>query len=184
MRPALLLLVAACTSYDPNLGDKPFLCGTDEPRCPDGYTPIGVVRCECLRDALVPDAGVGYACDNDPWGPNDSFQTPTVTVLGTNGNLSMDFRAAVCPAGDVDNYQMTITTTSAIVTAIVTFDTAQMAPKVDILDGGASLQPALTFPRGQIKATATTNHAGKFVAQVSGSQEVNYTLSVTITPLQ
>lgn len=30
--------LAACTPYDPKLSDTPFLCGTTEPKCPDGYT--------------------------------------------------------------------------------------------------------------------------------------------------
>ncbi len=29
---------AACSSYSPDLGSEPFLCGSAEPRCPDGYT--------------------------------------------------------------------------------------------------------------------------------------------------
>lgn len=29
--------LTACNAYDPDLGPAPFLCGTAEPRCPDGY---------------------------------------------------------------------------------------------------------------------------------------------------
>jgi len=51
----------ACTSYDPQLPSRPFLCGSDEPRCPDGYTCVadGSNRMVCsLNGEPVPDASV------------------------------------------------------------------------------------------------------------------------------
>ena len=38
MRIAFVILLVACTPYDPSLPAEPFLCGSDEPKCPDGYT--------------------------------------------------------------------------------------------------------------------------------------------------
>src|SRR5438128_2596672 len=57
----LVLLAAACSPYDPNLPPEPFLCGTSEPKCPDGYT------CQTQGTQLVctttsptnPDGGSG-----------------------------------------------------------------------------------------------------------------------------
>ena len=34
----LVVLFAACSPYDPQLPAQPFLCGSTEPKCPDGYT--------------------------------------------------------------------------------------------------------------------------------------------------
>ena len=38
MRTYALALLAACSPYDPTLPAQPFLCGSAEPKCPDGYT--------------------------------------------------------------------------------------------------------------------------------------------------
>jgi hypothetical protein len=61
-----LAAAAACTSFDPKLPDRPFLCGTNEPRCPDGYTcvPEGSNRMVCSLDGEpTPDASVARADD-------------------------------------------------------------------------------------------------------------------------
>ena len=47
----LVLLVAACSPYDPNLPPEPFLCGPSEPKCPDGYT------CQTVGTQLVCTTG-------------------------------------------------------------------------------------------------------------------------------
>lgn len=58
---AAVALAAACSSYDPQLPRQPFLCGSDEPRCPDGYTCMtdGSNRMVCNPDGEpAPDASV------------------------------------------------------------------------------------------------------------------------------
>lgn len=53
----------ACSPYDPSLPRTPFLCGDQEPRCPDGHVcvddPDGRKVCraaDAAVDAGVPDA--------------------------------------------------------------------------------------------------------------------------------
>jgi hypothetical protein len=47
-RAILILALTGCTSYSPDLGTEPFLCGADEPRCPDGYTcVVGATQSVC-----------------------------------------------------------------------------------------------------------------------------------------
>ena len=55
-----MLGFAACSPYDPSLPSMPFLCGDQEPRCPDGYVCVGEPdgRRVCRADGTVPDAGV------------------------------------------------------------------------------------------------------------------------------
>jgi hypothetical protein len=55
-----LIALAACTPYDPSLPPTPFLCGDQEPRCPEGYTCVTDRndRMVCLVDNLAHDAGV------------------------------------------------------------------------------------------------------------------------------
>jgi hypothetical protein len=56
-RCAVVLGLAACTPYDPSLPGTPFLCASEEPRCPDGYTcvPDTMGRLVCTDHPL--DAG-------------------------------------------------------------------------------------------------------------------------------
>lgn len=53
---------SACSPYDPSLPSTPFLCGDDEPRCPEGYVCVGEPdgRKVCHAEGTV-DAGTGAA---------------------------------------------------------------------------------------------------------------------------
>jgi hypothetical protein len=56
-----LAALAACTPYDPSLPDAPFLCATDEPRCPDGFVCVtdpgpGNTKEVCRRPDEIPPA--------------------------------------------------------------------------------------------------------------------------------
>ena len=59
-----LALVApvACSPYEPSLPTTPFLCGDQEPRCPEGFACVTdqdgrrVCRAEGAVDAGLPDA--------------------------------------------------------------------------------------------------------------------------------
>jgi hypothetical protein len=74
MTPRLMVLALlgalgaghACSPYEPSLPGTPFLCGDQEPRCPDGYVCVGEPdgRKVCHREGTVPDAGA--VVDNLP----------------------------------------------------------------------------------------------------------------------
>jgi hypothetical protein len=51
--------IPACSPYDPALPRTPFLCGDDEPRCPDGHVCVADRdgRPVCRATDAVPDAG-------------------------------------------------------------------------------------------------------------------------------
>jgi hypothetical protein len=59
MRALLIALaLAACSPYEPSLPPTPFLCATDEPRCPDGYTCVTDGKQQvCRADGTATDAG-------------------------------------------------------------------------------------------------------------------------------
>ena len=66
-RIAPLIAAAAavsCTPYDPELGAEPFLCGSTEPRCPDGYVCVERIGADkvCLREDVVSEPGCCLAC--------------------------------------------------------------------------------------------------------------------------
>lgn len=56
---ALLGALATCSPYEPSLPKRPFLCGEQTPRCPDGYTCVGqgTDPMVCVKDGEAPDAG-------------------------------------------------------------------------------------------------------------------------------
>lgn len=179
---ATALLVLACNPYDPNLGPSPFLCGTDEPRCPDGYTPVDVsaVRCQCQLAPSLPDAGAAYICDGDVFEPNDDYRAPTVTHVGQNSTDNFS-NIAICPAGDLDNFGLTVPVAGTLIQATVTFDATRTPPDVDLLDGeGVSLHPTVTPMAGQVVATYLAGQTGPYVVRLSGSETVNYSLRIQI----
>jgi hypothetical protein len=188
MRAALvaLALLGSCDSYDPDLGAAPFSCGTDEPRCPDGYLAVDVsaIRCEC-REARVVDAGP-YACNGDPNEPNESASGATPTPIGANPAINYS-NLAICPADEEDNYAMDAPQLGALIVVRVTFDQTRTPPRVDILDaGGASLDPTMTSPQpGMITATHVVMRPGRFYARIRAGiplEEVNYDLRLELTP--
>src|SRR5262245_3003164 len=73
--PFILLLFTgvSCDPYDPDLGERPFRCGPEEPRCPEGYTPVDVseTSCLCEKDA---SASIGEA--GGPQAPGLRLQAP------------------------------------------------------------------------------------------------------------
>lgn len=63
----LLVALAGCSPYDPSLPSRPFLCGTSEPRCPDGYACIADGdRMVCSDAPAPPDASVDAAAQVSP----------------------------------------------------------------------------------------------------------------------
>ncbi len=112
---ALASTVTACSPYDPDLGDSPFICGPADqnPRCPDGYAcqmdSNGVEYC-LAPAAMVPvDASNLNCADDSMLEPNDmigqAWQAPN-PFPPTPFKLS---GLTICPPGDKDNYSLTVT---------------------------------------------------------------------------
>jgi hypothetical protein len=195
MRPALhaltvtVALAAACNPYDPQLGDTPFRCGTDEPRCPDGYLPVQISTpiCECRRAALLPDAGRGYFCNFDPSDTadmrNDTPANAAILDAETNPVFTLIDRA-ICPLGDEDHYALNAPRVGTRIFFRVTYDRTRLSPGLDITNHeGASIMPIRAEPDpGVVTAEHTTTFAGVYVLKVISAEEVNYSLRYEITP--
>jgi hypothetical protein len=189
MRARLLVLaglLGACDPYDPRLGDKPFLCGLEAPRCPDGYTPVDLnpSRCECQLHPPEPDAGATYACVADPDERNETPGQATPTRLDLNPIDS--FNVSVCPADDVDLYEIPVAQASSIIILTVTYDSGRRLPDLDLLDrGGVSLHPTIETPSAmQIKTSYLAPSVGRYYARVAANrvapEAVNYTLTLEL----
>src|SRR5262249_25155610 len=166
-----------------DVGEAPFQCGSCERGWPDGYTPDDGVPCVCRRTSTLPDAAPAFQCNADLDEPNDTFDKATDTSVGPNAARNFA-NVAVCPADDRDLYKLTIDRVGTIMKVDVTFiDLARKPPKVDLLEqGGGSVHPDVSSPRdGEIVATFAAAHTGFYYAQVTGDQEVNYSIRVSIT---
>jgi hypothetical protein len=191
MRRHLLVafLLAACNPYDPNLGDIPFRCGTDEPRCPDGYVAVEVsaIRCECHRASSVPDGGGEYFCNFDPSDTgesrNDSAANAATIDVETNPTLNLVDRS-ICPRGDEDHYAMMAPRVGTHIFMRVVYDRTRLAPGLDITNQeGASLMPLRGEPEpGVVTAEHDTMFPGIYVLKVIAAEETNYSLRLEITP--
>ena len=204
MRIATLLLVltAACSPYSPDLGTAPFLCGSTSPRCPDGYTcnmssDAGVGQAVCVKNgATAPDGpGPNSMCADDSQietsngANNDTIATAYVTPVATS-RASIDFAGlSICPAGDVDFYEVQLTKTQNI-DVIMTYESWGGVLQGNIQTSGGA-QVAVLSPQ---TASVRTMHgnvqnlpAGAYYVEImgpSGAGETrnNYTLTITVSP--
>lgn len=185
---AAALLAASCNSYDPSFGDMPFRCGSDEPKCPDGYVAEGPEpNCICKRAALVPDSGSGYFCNFDPSDTaearNDSPTNAATIDAETNPVTNLVDRA-ICPRGDEDYYAFTVTRVGTHILMRVAYDRTRLSPGLDITtQEGASLMPTRGEPEpGVVTAEHDTTFPGIYLVKVIAAEELNYTLRLEVRP--
>ena len=145
----LTIAIAACTPYDPTLPAQPFLCGQSDPKCPDGFECTGtdaMNRMICQSSAgTTPgvDAHIsGFLCADDSAieGPNKNdtvgtaWQTP-VAQSKTNFPLA---GLSICPDGDKDTYEITVTAEGQNLAADVEYQADGAALSVIILNSGGT----------------------------------------------
>lgn len=142
------LLLTACSAYDPKLGAKPFLCGTSEPKCPDGYEckddGTGVVACIIQGpgpsvDGSSGDMGPAFNCADDSvlegGTKNDTVATSSATPVASQRPSITFAGLAICPDGDKDTYRIDITASGQNLKTEITYD--------DVAMGGVSLSVSI-----------------------------------------
>jgi hypothetical protein len=191
---ALASAITACTPYDPDLGPSPFLCGPADQaeRCPDGYTCTMMGTAEyCLAmGGMVPvDANNLNCADDSSLEPNDmiaqAFQTPVATTKNTLTFAGL----AICPAGDKDNYSVTITTANQNLEVIIEYDASAADLQGSILNSGgnaiSNASPVTGMP-GVRKAYTPNLPVGVYYAVVFGPpmgdlKTNNYKMTINVT---
>ena len=124
----------ACSPYDPDLGGAPFLCGDAEPQVPRRlHLPERGQRQRAMsasrRTARSPiDAHDRQLRRRQPLEPNNTIQTAFQTPVATRRTTSTFAGLAICPAGDKDNYAITITVDGQNLEVLIEYE-----------DGGAAL---------------------------------------------
>ena len=196
---ALALFAVACSPYDPDLGDTPFRCGTEEPLCPDGYvcvdsseSPTGI--CQEEGSAPRPDAGDDpsgadagpFACNDDSSiEPNDQTSSAHVTPIPDSQLQYALATLAICPGGDVDVYRLRVDVAAMNIVAKVTTNRSQGDLVLEILNASGVPVATGSYTSGTVLDAALNNAAtGVWYVQVRGadaSVQNNYRLDLELT---
>lgn len=196
MRNALLAIcfassVAAC-GYNPDLGGAPFLCGADEPKCPDGYACMdsgGKQVCLSTSGAVVDSGTSGFQCADDSLleqqnGPkNDTIAMAYSTPVASQRPDIAFAGLAICPEGDKDTYKIDITTANSNLEVITSWDSG-MPVSVSILNSsGTSIAPSMSNAEKSQRAFAANLPVGTFYAQAyaAATTKNNYKISLKVT---
>lgn len=189
---APLAATQACSPYSPDLGAAPFLCGSADPKCPDGYSCMmnGSGASVCVApNGQIPDGGNGNCADDSALEPNETIQTAFQTPVAAQ-KASLTFAGlAICPMGDKDTYAITITTEGQNLEVIVVYDANGAVLNASILNSGgipiANASPVSGMD-GTIRAYTAHLPAGNYYAQVTGPTSGtlttnNYKLTINAT---
>ena len=160
----LIALSAACSPYSPDLGSAPFVCGSGDPKCPDGYdcVPAGSSSTMvCLQaNGTLPDAGSSQCADDSSLEPNNTYQTAHMFQSLPTGGLKLA-GLAICPAGDKDTFGITPMVVGQTLQAAITFDANQAILNVNILNStGTIIVPSQANGDGMAKATLVGPQTG------------------------
>jgi hypothetical protein len=160
----LIALSAACSPYSPDLGSAPFVCGSGDPKCPDGYdcVPAGSSSTMvCLQaNGTLPDAGSSQCADDSSLEPNNTYQTAHMFQSLPTGGLKLA-GLAICPAGDKDTFGITPMVAGQTLQAAITFDANQAILNVNILNStGTIIVPSQANGDGMAKATLVGPQTG------------------------
>ncbi len=181
-------LGAACNPYDPELGDSPFRCGTDEPRCPSGYECVEYSPAEQIcesggGDEPEPDADPDNLDCNDDGAiePNDTTATAwTTPIPASRPDISL-VQLAICPDTDKDLFRFGVEVNGKNVRATVTTSVADGQLLLQILNGGGAVIANGQATGAEQIIVAVNNLAiGTYYVQVSAPVGVqnNYTLDI------
>lgn len=202
MRAAFLLaalasLAAACNSYDPDLGSVPFRCGTDEPRCPLGYTCVTYSGdeelCERTDSGEAPDAGDqpdgggGFTCaDDGELEPNNSTEEPTDTLIPMVHPSYKLVSLSICPDTDVDVFLFKVDIAGKNLRADLTYMSARGQLIVEVLNEGGDVIKTGAAVAGMpdlVRAEVPNMPIGTYYVQVRAPAGIqnNYTIEIVLS---
>lgn len=187
LRTALVALLGmtACNAYDGDLGPTPFLCGAEEPRCPNGYACLEENGREvCFEDGS--QSGDASCGDDDGLEPNDAVDAATPTPLDDEPTFALQ-GLTICPAVDRDNFAVTLSATNGGIEVVVAAPETAMLRAAILNQAGipitTSSMVAGTPPA--IRAQTQNLPAGTYVVQVAGSEgtgpDAAYDVTITVT---
>ena len=193
-------LAAACNSYDPDLGAVPFRCGTDEPRCPLGYTCVSYSAdeelCEKTGDdeggggdaGSQPDAGSGeFSCaDDGELEPNNAREEATNTLIPSLHDTYKLVSLSICPDTDMDVFRFEVDVSGKNLRADLSYQTARGQLILEVLeDGGTVIRTAeaVSGMADLFRAEVPNMPQGTYFVQVRAPAgiENNYTIEIALS---
>jgi hypothetical protein len=142
------LMLAACSPFDPDLGNAPYLCAGQEPRCPESYMCLddGAGRAVCVQPGgILPDAGPdgppgGFECAPDGMlEPNNAIGEAYQTDVGINAPSRAFGPISVCPEGDRDHYQINLVAANKGIEVITRWETGMPVTCAILNQAGTSV---------------------------------------------
>jgi hypothetical protein len=186
-----LVFIATCAAlaacYSPNLGSSPFACGSSAPLCPDGY---GCMSGMCVEGggSIAGTDGGNSGCPDEAIEPNNSYTAPFVTPVASQKMTFTMTGLAICPAGDIDVYQLTTDADMQTLTAAINYTASGAALDMQILNAnGMSIKngTAMSGMANIVSASVAdlTSNANYFVqVQASMPSDQNsYTLTINVS---
>ena len=199
MRKLAFLIIAglagACSPYNPELGNAPYLCADAEPFCPEGYfcqntsMPAPKDRVCVSEGGLMPDSGeTGFPCANDSNleggtrndTPMTAYQTPVDTQLSMISLADL----AICPEGDKDHYAITLSQGNQAIEVTVSWDSGQPISMSLLNAGGTAIVNGTMTAERSLRACAPNMPMGTYYGAVfaTGSVKNNYRMTIKILP--
>lgn len=195
-----LALSGACNTYDPELGQTPFRCGLDSPRCPDGYECVTYSPSEEICTRIGDDPGVrpdgapgddggggggNFVCNNDSEiEPNESLSDPTLTGIPSVQTSVRYVSLAICPSTDQDFFRFEIAVNATNVIAEIEYQANRGELSLNILDNaGSSISTALPAAGNPniLRAAIPNLPIGIYYAQVRSVEagvQNNYSIEI------
>ena len=190
----IVVAIAACNPYDPDLPSAPFLCGPpeQEKRCPDGYTCTpqgsGAEVCVDASGVVPPDAGNTNCADDSPLEPNNTYMMAWQTPVDQTKNFPLA-GLAICPTGDRDTYAVTLRVNLENLEMVVEYELDGAPLQGSILNAGgnsiASTSP-VAGAGNRARAYAANLPPAVYYVQVygpatGGLTTNNYKLDINVT---
>jgi hypothetical protein len=186
----ILLFVAtlgACSPFSPDLGPAPYVCGDTEPRCPEGYICQAAEATDpnpvdkCVNGETVPDGGnIGFQCLEDTFGENNAKEGAFVTPVAAQ-NQTFAALTSLCPAGDVDHYQMQMVAVSTLRIS-ATWESGMPVSVAMLNAGGTSIGNGTLKGDNQNCVCAKDLPIGMYFAKVFAGAQVqnNYRVEIKV----
>lgn len=190
--------LAACNSYNPDLGAVPFRCGADEPRCPLGYTCVTYSADEELcektggdeevADAGNPaDGGGDFTCaDDGELEPNNNLEEPTDTLIPMVHDTYKLVSLSICPDTDVDVFLFKVDVSGKNLRADLSYQAARGQLILEVLEDGGEIIRAAEPVSGMadlIRAEVPNMPQGDYYVQVRAPADIenNYTIEIALS---
>ncbi len=181
------IAAAACNAYDPDLGDKPYRCGTKSPKCPDGYEAVEVGPpnlCECHLDGEgggEPTIDAAPGCQGSTGEPNETTASATASPIGLGSSTAVYNAQSICTVGDVDTYSFSTQQPNQTITATLQFNPTIGQLTVRIIDSQSTVMAmGTTQGQNQIATTSIVTSGTYYVQVASTSGTTTYDLSLAV----